>query len=175
MKRLRRGTVFSESRQLLEVFQRHGFELYDVSDTRKGTEVSWSDIEQLSPAEEFVIGKMYLFVPIPENGETPRDAYGKTEGLGPCLKIDNPADDRWVTLRVRPYNPCHLAVFTRLDFDPKFLVAFTFETPATECIVGIDYEQVVDTFKKYFQVITFEEFSQALQLAQGHSGVVTVA
>ena len=170
MKKLRKGSVFPQSQELRDIIGRHGLDLYDVSSTAEGQPLSWDKINDLSPASELLVGNMYLFIPRPEEGQNLRDAYAVTQGLGPSFQVDEPDDPRWVSLIIHHYEPCHLAVFTRLLFDTTVVVALMPETPdfPDPDLVAVSCETVVDTFEQFFKVVTAEEYGAAVRAAQSY-------
>ena len=86
--------IFPQSRELRETVERHGWNLYDMTDQPEGRAYSWDEINRMSHAEQFEVYHNYMFIPKPKAGQTLRDAYAVTKGFGPSLVIDDPNDDR---------------------------------------------------------------------------------
>jgi hypothetical protein len=154
---------FSQSKELREIIERFEWTLYDVT-RPKGIAFKWEGLEGESPADQYDLDHHYLFVPVPKKGQTPKDAYSVTMGLGPSLLVEDHEDERWDGLRIdkATYELGIPIAFTRLWFHKECLVAFTPQTdfyPDPDDI-GIKYERVIDTFEKYFRIITPEEFAR---------------
>jgi len=154
--------LYSESKELLKIIESKGWNLYDTSDTidPKGPTL-WNQLEKRGPVEVFEMGKNYIFAPKQENGLSLRDTYAITKGLGPSLLIEDINDDRWEGLEVSSdfYARGEPIRFSRLGFYEDLLVALTppsRENPKPD-IIGISYSQAIDTFNKYYRIITPEE------------------
>ena len=159
----REKEVFPRSRELIEFIEGHGWTLYDVTRPPK-VAFTWEELKHQKPVEEFAIGHDHLFVPIPEVGQTPRDAYSVTKGLGPSLLVEDMSDERWKGLSIdkASYESGRPIMFTRLWFPEGYEVAVatspkTWYLPDPD-LIGIKYTYVLDTFRKYFRIVTPEEF-----------------
>lgn len=157
----RAGRVYPESRRLKELIDSQGWTLYDtvLPDGRQFTK--WAEVEPMGSATNFVIGKNYVFAPIPKKGQSLRDAYSITKGFGPSLLIEDHSENRWACFYLMSgrYQMGLPILFSRLDFQPKFLGAFsppTRDLPEFDAI-GISYSHAIDTFEKYFKIIRPEE------------------
>ncbi|MEK6888449.1 MAG: hypothetical protein AABX14_05895 [Candidatus Aenigmatarchaeota archaeon] len=152
--------IFPQSRALKDVIESHDWTLYDVTNSPKGRAYTWEEMDRMPPAEQYEIGHNYLFVPIPKTGQTLRQAYTPTKGLGPSLTIDNPADDRWLSLEVQRKSIGTVALFSRLFMEEEFAVA---SSPRTIYVLEPDvvilkYDKLVDTFRQYFRIVSPKEF-----------------
>lgn len=157
----RKGMVYPESRRLIEIIERSSWRLYGTESPNGKPLVNWADIEQQGLAKEFIIGKNYVFAPIPKNGQSLRDAYALTKGFGPSLLITDHREDIWsdVYLISGRYQMGRPIIFTRLAFTPEFLMAFSPKTrdlPDSDAL-AIAYPKAIDTFERYFRVIPPEE------------------
>ena len=157
-----RGMIYPESGRLRAIIESHNWRLYDVTNCVKGTRpFLLKDLEAQGPAENFTVGNNYFFAPIPRSGQSLRDAYSVTKGFGPSILVGDIEDERWagcylVSGRIQRGRPI---IFTRLDFQPTFLGAFTPETrdlPDSDAL-GVKYRWVIDTFEKFFRIIPPEE------------------
>ncbi len=145
--------IFSQSRELKEAIERKGWSLYDISNS-EGYNDKWGELSMAGPAEQYEIGHIYQFFPIPKEGQTLCDAYNAVaiQGSGPSLRIDNPEDDRWAYFQVREKRNGRVAVFSLLGFQPPFAVA------ALPDLVAIKYEKLLDTFETCFETIKPEDY-----------------
>lgn len=153
--------VFPQSEELSAIVERSGWTLYDTTSPPNEKAFTWEQLQAKCPAKEFVVRHNYMFVPIPKAGETLKQAYSLTKGFGPSLLVENKDDSRWLGLYLinGRYQRKRPILFTRLDFQPKFLGAFTPSTvflPRSDKI-AIAYPNVIDTFEKYFRIVAPEE------------------
>jgi hypothetical protein len=157
--------IFPEGNELKKVIESYDWTLYDVSNPPEGRAFTWEELDKKSPVKQFEIDHQYLFVPIPKKGQTVREAYISTKGLGPSLMIENPDDERYVSLIVKAKSKLDckrgcVALFSRLVFDERFAYVTSPETdylPDPD-LVAIKYDKLVDTFRRYFRVILPEEY-----------------
>ena len=154
-----KGT-FSQSKNLKEIIESHKWTLYDVSDTPEGRAHTWEEIDSMTPAGIYKVGHNYLFVPIPKPGETLRQAYTLTKGLGPSLTIDDPNDDMWLSIVVQKKSNGNVALFSRFFLHEKCAV---FSSPETVYVrdpdfVAVRYDKLVDTFRRHFRIVLPEEY-----------------
>ena len=153
--------IFPQGKELIEIIEGHDWLLYDVTQARKEERAfTWEELQDRTPADQIEVGKNYVFVPRPEDGQTLRDAYSIRKGLGPSLTIEDPDDQRWIGLSINPnVLPGWVALFSRLIFEEEFVVA---SSPSTMYLpdpdaVAMPYDSVVDTFKRYFRIVQPEE------------------
>ncbi|MBN2142062.1 hypothetical protein JW711_01910 [Candidatus Woesearchaeota archaeon] len=149
--------VFPRSQDLKEIIEWHDWTLYDVSGP---SQPIWEELDKVRPAQEYEVGHNYLFVPIPKNGETLRQVYTPTKGLGPSLTIENPDDPRWLALEVLPKMNGMIALFSRLFMHED--CAFV-SSPQTAYLpnpdfVAMNYNQLIDTFQRHFRIVSPEEY-----------------
>ena len=152
--------IFPESKDLKGIIEGHNWTLYDVSNPPEGRAYTWEEIEKMTRPTEYQVEHQYLFVPIPKNGQTLREAYSPTKGLGPSLKIDSINDDRWVALTVSEKTNGNVALFTRLFMHKECAFLSSPETiylPNPD-FVGIKYDKLIDTFKRYFRIVSPKEY-----------------
>ena len=153
--------IFPQGRELIDIIEGHDWLLYDVTQSGKEERAfTWEELQDQAPANQIEIGSNYLFVPQPESGQTLREAYSITKGLGPSLTIDNSEDPRWKALSVSPnVLPWWVALFSRLFFEEGYVVASSPITiyPPEPDVVIMPYDSIVDTFKKYFRIVQPEE------------------
>jgi hypothetical protein len=152
--------VFPQSRELKNIIEDRNWTLYDVSNPPEGRAYMWEEMDKMTPANQYEVGHNYLFVPIPKKGQTLRQAYTPTKGLGPSLTIEDPDDERWLSLKVQPKSNGIVALFSRLFM----LEECAFVTiPKTYYLlnpdfVAIRYDRLVDTFRRYFRIVSPEEY-----------------
>lgn len=81
--------VFYPSEKLREIVESRGWTLYEITDSSEGNEPA--DLEKRGPAKGyFRFGRDYMFMPIPEEGETLEEAANKVmfeQKQGPALDI----------------------------------------------------------------------------------------
>lgn len=163
-------TKFPQSKQLKDLIESHEWSLYD-STVPKGrrTAFTWEEFQEKGPAKEFVTGNNYIFAPIPKNGETLRQAYSHTKGVGPCIQLDN--IDQHIDM---DGDGAHIVdgkmtyIFTRLGVKPyRKRDAVGLFTPADAMpnmpVLIIPFEFVLDKFQKHFRIISPEEYHGRLQ------------
>jgi len=161
---------FPQSKQLKKLIESHGWSLYDTTLSRgRKTAFSWKELQEAGVAEEFVTWHNYIFAPLPQKGENLEQAYSHTNGLGPCMQLNNIEEhinmdgervhivDGKITyifsrLGVEPYRSRDtIGLYTPLDAKP--------DMPA----LLIPFEYVLEKFQKYFRIITPEEYYGGLQ------------
>jgi len=164
------ATKFPQSKQLKELIESHGWTLYDSTlPEGRDTAFSWEEFQEKSPTEEFVNGHDYIFVPMPQKGETLRKAYSHTKGLGPCIQLNNmeehidmDGDGAHIVNEKITY------IFTRLAPEPyqnrNAIGLFTPPSamPNMPCLI-IPFEYVLEKFQKHFKIITPQEYHFGLQ------------
>ncbi len=151
---------FAQSSRLKEIIDSHDWQLYDVSNPSKEGAYKWEELNKMRPAKKFVLDHNYMFVPKPCEGQTLRDAYAFTKGLGPSLTIENPDDDRWLSLQVQRKINGTVALFSRLFFYQECAVA---TSPKSYYLhdpdfVAVRYDKLIETFEKYFRIVKPEEY-----------------
>jgi len=131
-----------------------------VSNPPEGRAHTWEEMDKMTPADKYVVGHNYLFVPIPKNEETLRQSYTPTKGLGPSLTISNPDEDRWLSLEVQKKANGNVALFSRLFMHEECAFVSSPETTylPNPDFVAIRYDKLVDTFRKYFKIVSPEEY-----------------
>ena len=109
---------------------------------------------------KYEVGHNYLFVPIPKRGENLRRAYTPTKSLGPSLTIDDVNDDRWVSVNVKRKMIGPVALFSRLFMHPECAFFTSPESPylPDPDFVAIKYEQLLETFRRHFRIVSPLEF-----------------
>jgi hypothetical protein len=178
-----KSKIFPESKELKELIESHDWSLYDAT-IPKGRAIafSWEEFDEMKPAEEFEMGHNYIFVPRPHNGETLRQAYSVTKGLGPFIRLDsidqhvNMDGDGGIifqSLKKDEKNKLILKetinyYFTRLFFDEyrgrKAVIATSLHQNSELVLpaLAIPFEHVLDKFKQHFYIITPEEFNKII-------------
>ena len=160
-----KGT-FPQSRDLKDIIESHEWTLYDVSNPPERRAHTWEEMDKMTPADQYKVGHNYLFVPIPKNGQTLRQAYTPTKGLGPSLSIDDPNDDRWLSLQVQRKVNGNVALFSRLFMENDFAVASSPKTvylPEPDVVI-MKYDKLVDTFRRHFRIVSPEEYGLEAQI-----------
>jgi hypothetical protein len=153
--------IFPESKNLKEIIENHGWTLYEGNQPKEDPP-TWENLEEKGPAENFEIEKNYIFAPIQENGKTLREAYSETKGLGPSLTILDPNEDRWITLYIPEWFNLKKGkpiFFSRLFFNKEGVGATspTTRDNSDPDLIGIGYPDLIDTFEKYFRIVSPEE------------------
>jgi len=165
--------VFTDSNGLKSLIEKNGWTLYNISSSvKEGVKPEWDELERQGPTEELMFGNHYLFTPIQKNGQSLREAYSLTKGLGPALLIDDRYHERWRSLYVteknnityffgRGPNTGHVALFSRLSFDNKMgkngeknVNAWTPNVVHPDPdFVAIRAHLALDTFQRYFRIV----------------------
>jgi len=155
--------IFDKGSELKYIFEETRWGLYDTIQSEGQTiPFTFETLEEKGLTNKFEIEHNYLFAPIPKKGQTLREAYTPTKGFGPSLLIKDLLDERWAELYLVTSNferglPI---LFTRLVFEEEYLVACTPKTrdlPKSD-IVAIKYPYIIDTFKKFFRIVSPEEY-----------------
>lgn len=153
---------FAQSKELQGIVKGHDWLLYDVTlPEDRETAWTWEEIQRMKPTKAFEMGHQYMFVPKPQNGQTLRDAYAVTKGLGPAIvvsSIDDHVDmdgEGPITL-----NDKLVYIFTRMLFEDMLLLTSprNIVMPRPPKLV-IPYRSVVPKFEKYFKIVTPEEMN----------------
>ena len=68
--------VYNQSKELKSVIENYNWTLYDTTTAQNDNRAfTWEELSQSKPAEHYETGHNYLFVPIPKEGQTLRQAY----------------------------------------------------------------------------------------------------
>ena len=165
-----KGT-YPKSNRLKEIIESHRWTLFDTTLSKKRHRpYSWEESERMGAACQFDVGRNYVFAPIPQNGQTLRQAYTLTKGLGPSLTIENPDDERWLSLEVLTKRNGVVALFTRLFFHEECAFVTSPETRelTNPDFVAIRYDKLIDTFQRYFRIVTPEEYGLVAPIPMQH-------
>jgi hypothetical protein len=155
--------VFSQSKELREIIESHGWSLYAVP---MGRGFSLDEMDGMGAAEQYAIGQDYLFAPIPTEGQKLSDAYLITKGVGPALDIPDPTDKWWISIEVTKKGSRYMALFTRLFFHEKCAYVTTPRNVHPDPdFVAIGYDTLIDVFRKYFRIIEPTEIGLAEPVA----------
>ncbi|HSW37782.1 MAG TPA: hypothetical protein VLG37_05465 [Candidatus Saccharimonadales bacterium] len=148
-------------RSYVETVEAKGWSLYDV--TKSVPTETWEERQQHGPVEAVEEGGMYLFSPQVQPGQTLRDAYSITEGLGPCLKIRDANSSEYSGLALA--FSTRLAIFTRLLLGKSGVVLFTPKTPhlpISDAVI-LSAATAEATFARDFYIISPEDFEQEVR------------
>jgi len=156
--------IYEDSRKLIEIIEGHNWNLFNTTQPERSRKpFRWDELEKKGSAKEFQFGNNYIFAPNPSEGQSLRDAYSVTKGLGPSLRVEDINDDKWSGVYIVNSTNFHAGrpvLFTRLDFNADFLVAFSPQTrdvPESD-ILGIDYSHVINTFEIFFRIVSPNEY-----------------
>lgn len=154
--------VLLNPEDLIDIIERKGWTLYDVSDF-PNSRPNWEELEHQTRAKKFEVGRNYFLVPIPSQGQTLREAYSVTKGLGPSLEITDPRSNCWYGLYL-PRTPT-LAVFTRLVMirECALLTSPIVSYYPDPDAVGIKYEYLIEVFEQYFGIVEASEYGLLVQ------------
>ena len=174
-----RRKKFPQSTELIEIINAHGWSLYDIIGSRSYVGNSWDIINKRRPVEEIRFDRSYLFIPTPEEGQTPKDAYETTNGLGPSIRLES-LDDRMdirgdgVLMNGKETYLFNEFYFSRDRGDnsrqgvKKEIIT---DLENTELIsrphfIIIPSENIIGVFEKYFGIMTSKEYQQGLPTMQ---------
>ena len=156
--------IFDGSSRLVHIIQQKDWTLYDVTDyLNLGKPFRWEDLQKNMPAQILEHRSNYVFVPVPKAGESLRDAYSVTKGLGPSIWVPNPdahQDMDGAGPLIIDGNMVYL--FTRLFFEDDGLYATTprsSQLPQPPCLRML-YRVAVDKFERYFRIATREDIDR---------------
>lgn len=148
------------TRELREIVEKLGWTFYQIPPAAP----SWDEIEKRRPVENLEVGHMCIFAPIPQEGQSLREAYSITRGIGPSLLLDGLlswegfGEYRKGSISIERPNEI---LFTRLWFpNPKFSVVFS---PRTEdywdpSMLSVKMDYTVEAFKKFFRIVKPEDY-----------------
>lgn len=150
--------VFAQSLELIKIIESHQWTLYDVSDIRAGSVLSLDELGVRDPVQQFRAGGNYFFAPIPLQGQSLRQAYVQAQ-VQPSLTVEDPADDRWLCLRLSRKPMGYVALFSRMIMKED---ATAFTSPPVNYfpdpdLVVVRNELLVDTLNKYFKIFRAPE------------------
>ena len=155
--------MFPDSAALREIVESKGWSLYRLPEVLKEGARIWDFLELQGPAKEFGYEEMYIFAPKRKPGETLREAYSVTQGLGPSLRVDNPDDEKWEFLYIpgKYILPGNSVCISRLYFSDEHDVVLAtmgksrYSSDPPE--IGIKLERAVEVFNDCFEIILPEE------------------
>ena len=150
------GALVPDYPRILKTLLQLGYDLMDISQTGNGQAISWDELNAASPATELIIGKLYFIVPTPSAAQTRRDAYAVTQGMGPSLRIDEPGDPKWKSLRVGSGGP-H-AVFSRFGFTGVDAIAFSVTPGIDSDVVMMPIHTAADTIERHFEIVSADSY-----------------
>jgi hypothetical protein len=164
--------IFPESRELIDLIKNHYWDLYDTtreSDDPSKERISWEELQSNGPAEEFVDGNNYIFIPTPIEGESLRQAYENARFISPCMQFDNSRKYRYMDKRkaiIIDGAPTYL--FTRLGvYSYKGMDTITLFTPQSEIpnrpTLVFPFETALESFQKHFKIITSEDYKRGIE------------
>ncbi|UCD21052.1 MAG: hypothetical protein JSW08_00695 [archaeon] len=160
--------VFPQSRELKQLIESHGWTTYLIPDR---TKPELDQIERQKPAETFEIGDhSYFFVPIPREGQTWRDAYAVTKGLGPSLQVDPSYDGLVDVYHGHPKaGRANEVLFTRMALDDKGITGiFSVPIPSYPDPSGalLRTDLLLPIFRENFRIVTMDEILAEKQRPQ---------
>ena len=153
----------SEKRPYVDTVEQHGWQLYDIS-TLELQAQSWEELEAHGPIDHVEVGGMYVFAPQAQRGQTLREAYAVTNGIGPCLAIHDPKLPDYKVLRLK-FSPRY-AFFTRIALDAAGVTLFTPRIKGQAYdFVTLDPTTAPATFERDFRVMSPNDFQKELDYA----------
>jgi hypothetical protein len=152
--------IFPQSKDLKKIIEDNNWTLYDLSNPPEGRAYTWEEMDKMTPAVQYEIGHNYFFIPIRKDGQTLRQAYTPTKGLGPSLMMPDSDDGRFLVADVGMKPNGLVALFTRLFMHEEFAFVTSPKTAylLNPDLVAIQYDYLIGTFKKYFRIIPPEEY-----------------
>ena len=149
----------SMSRSYTEVIRSFGWHAFDITDDiARGSIRPWNELYVAGAAGELVIGSTYVLTPQPAEGQTQRDAYVATHGVGPALHVPDPERPEFAQLLMR-FSP-RLAVFSRITMETAGVRLHSIPLPdgTSSDMVLLAPETAQRTFEENFFIITNEDF-----------------
>lgn len=83
--------IFPESSRLKEIIEKHKWTLYQGKPVNRRAP-DFEELLQFDPATEYQIGKYYLFVPIPKDGQSLREACYAARRHWPSFILTSPVN-----------------------------------------------------------------------------------
>ncbi|MEK6940220.1 MAG: hypothetical protein AABX31_05830 [Nanoarchaeota archaeon] len=164
---------FPGDRNLADILKWYGWALYDVTVSPARVEpFSWDEIEMQDEAKQYGLFYRYSLLPIPEEGQTLREAYKRSrdEHRYPMLKIPLfKKETRELSLKKQEHHLQAEHGFRHGNYTCYFLNEFYFKEDAlsTSCSPYVFYDypsrvlipaaEVVDVFTCYFTIATFTD------------------
>ena len=152
----------------ISTIESKGWSLYDANTDVLQLE-TWEQREARGPVRAVEQDNMYMFAPQPQPGQTLREAYSVTKGVGPCLHIQDPRSpeyrDFMLTFSTR------IAVFTRFVLVSGIGVYLTSPIPPgmmamDKLVLAPDTAQA--TFERDFYIITPQELRAEVDYRNAH-------
>ncbi|UCD20767.1 MAG: hypothetical protein JSW08_03265 [archaeon] len=159
--------VFPQSKELKQIIESHGWTTYRIP---HGERPIWYQIERENPAETFEVGDhSYFFVPIPNQRQTWRDAYGITKSLGPSLEVDPTYEGLLAVYHGSPKaGRANEVLFTRMILHEGNQTAlFSPKIPQypdpSKALLRTDL--LLPIFEDHFRIITMEDLKREPKIA----------
>ena len=157
--------VIPFTEELREIVESHNWTFYQIPNNPP----SWEEIESRRPAKHLEVGHYCIFATIPSAGQTLRQAYSLTKGLGPSLLID----PTWEGIRESYKGSSSVEyddeiLFSRLWFsNPNSAVVISPKTRDNydPSAAEIKMPFVVETFRKYFRIVPPEKYARKAPIA----------
>jgi hypothetical protein len=150
--------MFPNTKTLVKIIENHKWTLYQIPLEAP----PWEEIEKRWPAKRLEIGHQCIFAPIPKKGQSLRDAYSITKGLGPSLIIDPSWEGIEEVYRGKSsIERENEILFSRLWFANERCADVI--SPRTRdnwdpSAVSIKLPFLIETFERYFRIVTAEEY-----------------
>jgi hypothetical protein len=153
--------IFPHTQQLREIIESYGWTIYQVPNVCP----PWDVVESRGPAEHLEIGHHCVFTPITKEGQSLREAYSMTKGLGPSLYID----PEWEGIEEIYRGTSTIekedeVLFSRIWIPNQRVTVLMSPKQAMNpdsSAVSIPHTHIVKTFEKYFRIVSLEEYSFA--------------
>ncbi|RJO61862.1 hypothetical protein C4544_01575 [candidate division WS5 bacterium] len=164
--------IVPQGLELKKIIESYGWTLYDVTPTFQDSSFTYENMEKDGSAMEFRVSGHYMFTPIPESGQSLREAYAVTMGVGPVLYIENPNEtERW--LGVELYMTHTFAVFSRMMFATRGVVLSSprINEDIIPDWVAMPYDTVVETFQRHFRIVSQVDFTAEVLMSNMRSAL----
>jgi hypothetical protein len=146
------------STKLIEAVGAHGWTFYDVSGLLAGR-ITWAELDKKKPPTCFRRDGVYQLIPCKKQGETVEQAHASSQDLVPTLRIQDINDSRWS--HVAAQSP-KIVMLSHLLLSSVQATCLSFSGRKVQDCVIIPRRAVVDTFQKYFSIISREEHQRMI-------------
>jgi len=153
------------TKDLRQIVESHGWTFYQIPPACP----PWDEVERRGPAEHLEVGHQCVFTPISKRGQSLREAYSVTKGLGPSLLIDpNWEGIEDICKGTSTIERDDEILFTRIWFpNPRcsVLISPKSRDNPDPSAVQIKMDYTLETFRRYFRIVRPEEYGPVIPVS----------
>jgi len=156
---------FPHSRELLDIVESKGWTLYNSATSEDlETAFTWEELDSKGPTRTFEFGNNYIFTPIKTNGQTLRQAYAVTMGVGPSFIV--PSIEAHLNMNGKTFLALDKSLFyyfSRMFFVSEEIDYVLLTSPLNHPhpILMIPAQHALEKFRDLFRVITPADLQRA--------------